>query len=96
MMLLMAKEKIFSEVLNLRVDKPLADEIERIAHQRETSESDVARMLLGWGVEAHRSMEAKQLLRPYDATPPDGPMRMRVTVVWEEVDLDDLMAEQNS
>jgi hypothetical protein len=91
----MAKEKIFSEVLNIRVDKPLAEEIERIAHQRETSESDVARMLLAWGVEAHRSMEAQQLLRPYDASPPEGPARMRVTVVWEEVDVDEWLAEQN-
>ena len=76
--------------------KPLAEQITRIAQQRETSESEVARMLLGWGVEAHRSMEAEELLRPYDAEPPDGPMRMRVTVVWEHVDPDEWFAEHSS
>jgi hypothetical protein len=91
----MAKEKTYSEVLNLRVDKPLADEVKRIAGRRDTSESEVARMLLGWGVEAHRSMEAKELLRPYDAEPPDGPWRMRVTVVWEEVDPEESLAERS-
>jgi hypothetical protein len=81
-----AKEKTYGEVLNLRIDKALADEVARIASRREASESEVARMLLGWGVEAHRAMEAKELLRPYDAELPDGPLRMRVTVEWEEVD----------
>ncbi len=85
----MAKEKTYSEVLNLRVDEPLAKEIKRIAGQKEASESEVARMLLGWGVEAHRSMEAKELLRPYDAKLSDEPQRMRVTVVWEDVDPDE-------
>jgi hypothetical protein len=85
----MPKEKTFSEVLNLRVDEPLANEIKRIAAQRQKSESEVARMLLTWGVEAHRSMEAKELLRPYDAEPPDWPQRMRVTVVWEDFDPDE-------
>lgn len=82
----MAKEKTYSEVLNLRVDVPLANEIKRIAGRREKSESEIARMLLMWGVEAHRSMEAQELLRPYDAQPPDWPQRMRVTVVWEDFD----------
>jgi hypothetical protein len=86
----MAKEKTYGEVLNLRVDKALADEIARIAKQREKSESEVTRMLLGWGVEAHRSMEAQELLRPYDAEPPDWPARMKVTVVWEEFDPEEL------
>jgi hypothetical protein len=40
-------------------------------------------MLLGWGVEAHRNMEAKELLRPYDASDPEWPQRMRVEVRWE-------------
>jgi hypothetical protein len=82
----MAKEKTYSEVLNLRVDEALSRELKRIAGARGTSESDVARMLLGWGVEAHRNMEAKDLLRPYDAAEPEWPQRMRVEVRWESFD----------
>ena len=85
----MAKEKTYTEVLNLRIDAPLSREIKRIAAQREKSESDVARMLLGWGVEAHRNMEAKELLRPYDLEPPERPVRMVIDVRWEEFDPDD-------
>jgi hypothetical protein len=46
-------------------------------------------MLLGWGVEAHRAMEAKKLLRPYDAPEPEVPMDMMIDVRWVEVDPDD-------
>ena len=80
-----AREKTYSEVLNLRIDPALAGEVKRIAAQRETSESDTARLLLTWGVEAHRAMEAKQLLRRYDEPGKDFE-RMRVTVFWEEFD----------
>src|SRR5581483_11629469 len=83
---LMAREKVYSEVLNLRVDEPLSQEVKRIAEQHETSESDAARRLLAWGVEAHRAMEARRLLRPYDAPEPDFPQRMRITVHWEDFD----------
>jgi hypothetical protein len=85
---LMAKEKTYSEVLNLRVDEPLSQEIKRIAAQRETSESDTARMLLGWGVEAHRKMEAKTLMRPYDYEEPDF-TRVVIDVHWEQYDPED-------
>ena len=43
-------------------------------------------MLLGWGVEAHRNMEAQNLLRPYDVGESDWPRRMRVEVRFEEFD----------
>jgi hypothetical protein len=82
----MAKEKLYSEVLNLRVDEALSGEIKRIAIQHETSESDAARRLLAWGVEAHRAKEARDLLQPHDAPRPDWPQRMRITVVWEDFD----------
>lgn len=82
----MPKEKTYSEVLNLRVDEPLDAEIKRIARQRDKSESETARMLLAWGVEAHRSMEAKILLRPYDEQEPDWPQQMRITVEWIDFD----------
>ena len=82
----MAREKIYSETLNLRIDEALSAELKRIAGTRESSESDIARMLLGWGVEAHRNMEAQNLLRPYDAGESDLPQRMRVEVRFEEFD----------
>jgi hypothetical protein len=82
----MALERTYSEVLNLRIDAPLASEIKRIAAQRGSSESDTARLLLTWGVEAHRAMEAKQLLRRYDAAPINEPVRMVIDVRWEQYD----------
>jgi hypothetical protein len=85
----MAKEKTYTEVLNLRVDRALSQEIKRIASQRETSESDIARMLLGWGVEAHRNMEAKLLLRPYDYEPATPFERPVIEVRWEQYDPED-------
>lgn len=84
----MAKEKTYSEVLNLRVEPALDAEIKRIAEQREKPASEIARMLLTWGVEAHRAMEAKLLLRPYDYDDSDDhwPKRMVVDVRWEFFD----------
>jgi len=84
MMFDVAREKTYSEVLNLRIDPALAAEVKRIAKQREASESDTARTLLGWGVEAHRAMEAKKLMRRYDAPEPESVMR--VTVEWVDAD----------
>ena len=85
----MAREKTYSEVLNLRVEPALDAEIKRIAAQRDQPASEIARMLLTWGVEAHRSMEAKLLLRPYDFEDDDDdffPRRMVVDVHWERFD----------
>lgn len=85
----MAKEKTYSEVLNLRVEPALDAEIKRIAASREKPASEVARMLLTWGVEAHRAMEAKLLLRPFDhdETADDFfPERMVIDVHWESFD----------
>jgi hypothetical protein len=91
----MAKEKVYSEVLNLRVDEPMSQEIKRIAAQREQPESETARMLIGWGIEAHRAREAALLRRPYDAGPPQDergyPMVLVVTARWVS---DDPWAEE--
>jgi hypothetical protein len=45
-------------------------------------------MLLGWGVEAHRKMEAKTLMRPYDYEEPDF-TRVVIDVRWEQYDPED-------
>ena len=82
----MAREKTYGEVLNLRIDEALSREVKRIAEQHETSESDAARRLLAWGVEAHRAMEAHQLLRPYDAETPVLPERMKIAVRFDAFD----------
>jgi hypothetical protein len=88
----MARERTYTEVLNLRIDEPLNREIERIAAQRGQSASDTARMLLGWGVRAHRAMEARLLMRPYDYEEPTFPQRMVIDVHWEEIDPDEASA----
>ena len=85
----MPRERTYNEVLNLRVDEALSREIKRIAAHRETSESDTARLLLGWGVEAHRLMEARLLQRPYDAPEPRYPRRLVIDARWEEFDPED-------
>jgi hypothetical protein len=84
----MARKVAYPEVLNLRIDEALSREIKRIAKQRGESESVVARMLLGWGVEAHRRMEGKLLMRPYDYEEPDY-TRMVIDVRWEQYDPED-------
>ncbi len=82
----MAKEPTFSVALNLRIDEAMSRELKRIAHQHDTTESDAARRLLRWGIEAHRSMEATLLDRPYYVTDSEGPYRMRIRAVWEQYD----------
>ena len=82
----MAREKTYSETLNLRIDPPLAREISRIAKRRGTSESETARSLLSLGVEADRKIEAAYLMRPYDL---EGEVMLPVLGVhWEEFDPD--------
>jgi hypothetical protein len=82
----MAREKTYSETLNLRIDPAMAEEIKRIAAYRgHESESETARMLIEWGIAAHRDMEAKILRRPYDHEF-DYPNEMIIGVWWEEVD----------
>lgn len=85
----MAREKALGSVINLRVPDQLSAEVKRIAHQHETTESDAARRLLVWGVEAHRAMEAAILGHSYDYDPAGesgDPVRMRVRVTWETFD----------
>jgi hypothetical protein len=85
----MARETKYSEVLNLRIDPPLAREIQRIAARRGTSESDAARSLLSLGVDADRKIEAAHLMRPYDAKPDDLVPVLRVD--WHRFDPEDAL-----
>jgi hypothetical protein len=86
----MAKEKVYSEVLNLRIDEPMREEIKRIAAQQGEAESETARTLIGWGIEAHRAREVALLRRPYDAGPPKDErgdtMVLEVVATWVAVD----------
>jgi hypothetical protein len=61
----MTRERKLREVLNVRLDKPLAQEIRRIAGGRGASESEVARTLLGYGVEVQRRLDAERFSRHY-------------------------------
>jgi hypothetical protein len=82
----MAKEKLYSDVLNLRIDEAMSTEIKRIATQRGAAESETARMLIEWGIEAHRAREVAMLQLRYDVdTPHDehgDPLVLKVEARW--------------
>jgi len=89
-MVTMAKEKVYSEVLNLRTDEAMRREIKRIAAQENQAESEAARQLIDWGIEAYRAREVARLRLPYDVETPVGehgdPMRLEVVARWVEYD----------
>jgi hypothetical protein len=62
----MTRPRKLRDVLNVRLDEPLAREIRRIAASRGTSESDVARTLLGFGIEVERRLEVQQYSQPFE------------------------------
>lgn len=86
----MAKEKVYSEVLNLRIDEAMRDEIKRIAAQDGQPESETARKLMDWGIQAHRAREVALLSRRYDAGPPTDErgdeMYLDVVATWKVYD----------
>jgi hypothetical protein len=65
------RERKLREVLNVRLDESLAREIARIAGAQGSSESEIARTLLGYGIEVQRRLEAAKLAIPFewDKTP---------------------------
>jgi hypothetical protein len=63
----MTRTKKLREVLNVRLDQPLAKEIRRIALDRGSTESEVARLLLSYGVEVQRRLDAQRFSRSYHA-----------------------------
>jgi hypothetical protein len=86
----MAKEKVYGEVLNLRIDEAMSNEIKRIATQRGAPESETARMLIEWGIEAHRAREVAMLKLRYDVDAPrdrhGDPLVLEVQARWVPVD----------
>ncbi len=86
----MAKEKVFSEVLNLRIDEAMSREVKRIAGVVGQPESETARMLIDWGIEAHRAKEAALLRLRYDTdaenmTDQYGvPLVLRIVAEWRQ------------
>ena len=54
------------EILNVRLDEPLARELGRIAAVQGISESEVARTLLGYGIEVIRRLEAGRYSDPFE------------------------------
>jgi hypothetical protein len=63
----MTRERKLREVLNVRLDEPLAREIRRIASVRGMSESEVARQLLSYGAEVERRLQMQELARHHAA-----------------------------
>lgn len=89
----MAKEKVYDQVLNLRIDEAMSTEIKRIAALDETPESETARALIGWGIRAHRAREIALLQLPYGDTTPDDrygrPMELVIKAEWVPFDPED-------
>jgi len=78
------------EVLNLRLDVPLAKEIRRLAQAQDRSESEVARTLLGYGAEVERRLEAQRLQEHYSSQGDDRPGRIEIKAefvpyTWKEI-----------
>lgn len=61
----MTRDRKLKEVLNVRLDEPLARELRRIATDKGRTESEVARELLSYGVEVARRLDAQRFSKPY-------------------------------
>jgi hypothetical protein len=75
------------DVLNLRLDSAMSQEIDRIAGRAGKSGSEVARQLLQYGIDVARKLEADDLLAPYWAThTSEDPLEYRAPLIsakWE-------------
>ena len=94
----MTRERKLREVLNVRLDEPLARELRRLAATRGVPESQVARQLLGYGIEVARRLEADELSRPWEweKTRPDDPMDVTpgtvdITATWRPMTNEELL-----
>jgi hypothetical protein len=73
-----ARERKLKEILNLRLDVPLAREIRRLAQAQGRSESEVARTLMAYGAEVERRLEAQRLMGHYSRQEDDRPGRIEI------------------
>jgi hypothetical protein len=73
-----SRERKLKEILNLRLDVPLAKEIRRLAQAQGRSESEVARTLLGYGAGVERRLEAQRLMGHYSRQEEDRPGRVEI------------------
>jgi hypothetical protein len=83
------RERKLREVLNVRLDEPLAKEIRRLATVQGLSESEIARKLLGYGAEVERRLEAQRLMGHYTTQNQEPAGRVRIAAefvpyTWEE------------
>jgi hypothetical protein len=88
------RQRKLKEVLNLRLDAPLAQEIRRIATARRQSESEVARELLAYGVNVARQVESQRLSEPFEkeyARREDRPGLVEIKARWREATHEELV-----
>jgi predicted transcriptional regulator len=83
------RERKLREVLNVRLDDPLAREIQRLAAAQGVSESEIARKLLAHGAEVERRLEAQRLMDHYTSQDEQPAGRVRIDAefipyTWEE------------
>jgi hypothetical protein len=79
----MTRERKLREVLNVRLDEPLAREIRRIATVRGESESEVARLLLSYGAEVERRLQMQELARHHAAAEDKRVGSVIIEARWE-------------
>lgn len=77
------KKQALKDVLNIRVDEALSREIERIAQVEGVSASEVARKLLGHGVQVQRQVEASYLQLPYTLDREATEGRVVIEAAWK-------------
>ena len=86
----MTRDRKLSSVLNVRLDEPLARELRRIAGAQGRSESEVARALLGYGIEVSRRIEAERFSQPFEWEEDadrvsERPQMLMIDVKWREM-----------
>jgi hypothetical protein len=97
----MTRQKRLKEVLNVRLDVPLAQEIRRIATSRGTTESEVARDLLSYGANVARQLEADRLSESYESEYArlerrDDYWVVEIKARWREASLEEVQGEGGS
>lgn len=88
------RERKLREVLNVRLDGPLAREIARVAGARGQSESEVARAMLRYGIEVQRRLETQDLAVPFgwEREPEDEPWPsiVEISARWRPMTEDEI------